>query len=102
MIFLDAFIVNVALPDIQNTFGVGEDGLQWVVAAYSLGMAVFIMSAATLADRYGRRRWYLMGIVLFTLGSIACGLAPSIAMPTAARGFRVSVRQRSASLHWHW
>ncbi|BEH77817.1 hypothetical protein YM3MPS_36200 [Mycobacterium pseudoshottsii] len=86
MIFLDAFIVNVALPDIQNTFGVGEDGLQWVVAAYSLGMAVFIMSAATLADRYGRRRWYLMGIVLFTLGSIACGLAPSIAMLTAARG----------------
>ncbi len=86
MIFLDAFIVNVALPDIQNTFGVGEDGLQWVVAAYSLGMAVFIMSAATLADRYGRRRWYLMGIALFTLGSIACGLAPSIAMLTAARG----------------
>ncbi len=88
MIFLDAFIVNVALPDIQNTFGVGEDGLQWVVAAYSLGMAVFIMSAATLADRYGRRRWYLMGIALFTLGSIACGLAPSIAMLTAARGIQ--------------
>lgn len=71
MIFLDALIVNVALPDIQRSFAVGEDGLQWVVASYSLGMAVFIMSAATLADLYGRRRWYLIGVSLFTLGSIA-------------------------------
>lgn len=45
MIFLDALIVNVALPDIQRSFDVGEAGLQWVVAAYSLGMAIFIMSA---------------------------------------------------------
>lgn len=86
MIFLDALIVNVALPDIQRSFAVGEDGLQWVVASYSLGMAVFIMSAATLADLYGRRRWYLIGVSLFTLGSIACGLAPSIAVLTTARG----------------
>ena len=70
MIFLDALIVNVALPDIQRDFAVGEAGLQWVVAAYSLGMAVFIMSAATLAALYGRRRWYMVGITLFTLGSI--------------------------------
>ncbi|WP_158017466.1 MFS transporter [Mycobacterium basiliense] len=86
MIFLDALIVNVALPEIQRNFAVGEDGLQWVVASYSLGMAVFIMSAATLADLYGRRLWYLTGISLFTVGSIACGLAPSLAVLTAARG----------------
>ncbi|QUR68464.1 MFS transporter [Mycobacterium spongiae] len=86
MVFLDLLIVNVGLPDIQHRFAVGEDGLQWVVAAYSLGMAVVIMSAATLADRYGRRRWYLTGISLFIAGSIACGLSPSIAMLTAARG----------------
>ncbi|OSC37320.1 MFS transporter [Mycobacterium decipiens] len=86
MIFLDALIVNVALPDIQRSFDVGEDGLQWVVASYSLGMAVFIMSAATLADLHGRRRWYLTGISLFTLGSVACGVAPSMAVLTAARG----------------
>jgi EmrB/QacA subfamily drug resistance transporter len=86
MIFLDALIVNVGLPDIQRTFGVGEAGLQWVVAAYSLGMAVFIMSAATLADLHGRRRWYVAGIVVFTAASIACGLAPSLEVLNVARG----------------
>ena len=86
MIFLDALIVNVALPDIQRGFGVGEAGLQWVVAAYSLGMAIFIMQAATLADLYGRRRWYVAGIAVFTLASIACGLAPSLDMLNFARG----------------
>jgi len=64
MIFLDALIVNVALPSIQVGFGVGEDGLQWVVTAYSLGMAVFIMTAATLADVHGRRLWFLIGVVV--------------------------------------
>ncbi len=86
MIFLDALIVNVALPDIQRSFHVGEAGLQWAVAGYSLGMAVFIMSAATLADLYGRRRCYLLGIALFTLGSIACGMAPTIELLSFARG----------------
>lgn len=57
-----------------------------MVAAYSLGMAVFIMSAATLADRFGRRRWYLTGVSVFTAGSVACGLAPSLGMLAIARG----------------
>ena len=86
MIFLDALIVNVALPSIQAGFDVGEDGLQWVVAAYSLGMAVFIMTAATLADLHGRRRWYLIGIVVFTTASVACGIAPSLEILNIARG----------------
>ncbi len=86
MIFLDALIVNVALPDIQRSFNVGEAGLQWVVAAYSLGMAMFIMSAATLADLHGRRLWYVAGIAVFTLSSIACGLAPTLELLNLARG----------------
>jgi len=86
MIFLDALIVNVALPAIQTNFSVGEAGLQWVVAAYSLGMAVFIMTGATLADLHGRRRWYLIAIVAFTLASVACGLAPSLPILNFARG----------------
>ncbi|NJN40263.1 MAG: MFS transporter [Gammaproteobacteria bacterium] len=86
MIFLDALIVNVALPSIQTDFDVGEQGLQWVVAGYSLGMAVFIMTAATLADLHGRRRWYLIGVSVFTLASIACGVAPSLEVLNLARG----------------
>src|SRR3954470_1611486 len=69
MIYLDATIVNVALPDIQSDFDAGEQGLQWVVAAYSLTMGMFIMSAATLADRRGRRRGYIRGMVIFSVGS---------------------------------
>ncbi|MGB8437363.1 MAG: DHA2 family efflux MFS transporter permease subunit [Burkholderiales bacterium] len=86
MIFLDALIVNVALPSIQTSFDVGEEGLQWVVAAYSLGMAVFIMTAATLADLQGRRRWYVIGITVFVLASIVCGIAPSLDVLNIARG----------------
>ena len=86
MIFLDALVVNVALPQIQRDYAVGEAGLQWVVAAYSLGMAIFIMTAATLADLHGRRRVYLLGIVVFTLASVACGLAPSLEFLNVARG----------------
>jgi EmrB/QacA subfamily drug resistance transporter len=78
MIFLDATIVNVALPDIQSDFDVGEAGIQWVVAAYSLTMGMFMMSAASVADRIGRRRTYVIGIVVFCLASLGCGLAPNI------------------------
>ena len=86
MIFLDALIVNVALPAIQAGFGVGEEGLQWVVTAYSLGMAVIIMTAATLADLHGRRRWFLIGISVFTGASVVCGVAPSLEVLNIARG----------------
>jgi MFS family permease len=85
MIFLDALIVNVALPAIQADFGVGEAGMQWVVTAYSLGMAVAIMSAATAADLYGRRRVYLVSTVVFTVASAACGIAPTLPLLNTAR-----------------
>jgi EmrB/QacA subfamily drug resistance transporter len=85
MIFLDALIVNVALPSIQHDFSVGESGLQWVVTAYSLGMAVAIMSAGTLADIFGRRRLYLVGIFVFAFASAACGFATSIDFLNAFR-----------------
>lgn len=86
MIFLDALIVNVALPDIQARFDVGESGLQWVVTAYSLCMAIFIMSGATVADLHGRKKVFLVGVTVFTLASVACGLAPSMAFLNVARG----------------
>jgi EmrB/QacA subfamily drug resistance transporter len=85
MIFLDVLIVNVALPVIQSDFKVGEAGLQWVVTAYSLGMAIAIMSAGTAADIYGRRKLYLAGIALFTAASAACGMASSLDALNLAR-----------------
>lgn len=88
MIFLDALIVNVALPDIQSEFDTGESGVQWIVAAYSMTMAMFMMSGATLADRLGRRRTYLLGVILFSIASICCAAAPSIGVLTASRAFQ--------------
>jgi len=86
MIFLDATIVNVAIPDIQRHFDTGEAGIQWVVAAYSLTMAMFIMTGATFGDLRGRRLAYVLGIVIFCLASAACALAPSLSVLVAARG----------------
>lgn len=88
MIFLDASIVNVALPDIQSAFDTGEAGIQWVVAAYSLTLAIFMMSGATFADRRGRRFAYLIGLSVFSVSSFACAFAPDIAFLTVARGFQ--------------
>ncbi|MDI9883701.1 DHA2 family efflux MFS transporter permease subunit [Streptomyces sp. HNM0645] len=85
MVFLDALIANVALPDIQRDFGVGESGLQWVVAAYSIGMASFIMAGATAADRFGRRRLFAGSVTVFTLASVAAGLAPGLTALAIAR-----------------
>jgi EmrB/QacA subfamily drug resistance transporter len=86
MIFLDAMVVNVALPDIQHDFGGGEADLQWIVAAYTLAMAVSIMTAAAVADRYGRRRIYIVSLIAFTFASAACGLAPGTPFLVIARG----------------
>ncbi len=88
MIYLDATIVNVALPDIQQEFDAGEQGLQWVVAAYSLTMGMFIMSAATLSDQRGRRRAFLGGTVLFAVASALCGAAPSLGVLNVGRGLQ--------------
>ncbi|MCC5951694.1 MAG: MFS transporter [Acidimicrobiia bacterium] len=88
MIFLDATIVNVALPDIQSHFDVGEAGVQWVVAAYSLTMGMFIMTSASIADARGRRRVYLGGIGLFCVASVLCGLAWDITVLNVARGLQ--------------
>ncbi len=85
MVFLDATIVNVALPSIQHDFDVGESGVQWVVAAYSLTMGMFMMTSASLADSWGRRKVYIAGIAIFCVSSLACGLAPGVGFLNAAR-----------------
>ena len=86
MIFLDATIVNVALPDIQSDFHASESGLQWVVAAYSVTMAMFMMTGATFSDHRGRRVAYVFGLTVFCTASAACSLAPTLSLLAVARG----------------
>ena len=85
MLLLDITVVNVALPNIQHDLHASLTGLQWVVDAYALTLAALILTAGTLADRYGRQLLFIVGVVVFTLSSLACGLAWSIAVLDIAR-----------------
>lgn len=77
MSVLDATIVNVGLPKIMTSFGVGLDRIEWVLTAYMLALAVMLPTTAWLADRFGYKRMYFMGLMLFTLGSFLCGVSPN-------------------------
>ena len=74
---LDVTIVNVALPQIGHELGAGVTDLQWVVDAYTLGFAVFLLSAGALGDKFGSRRTFMTGFALFTAASLACAMAPT-------------------------
>jgi MFS family permease len=78
MILLDASIVTLALPRIQADLYTGLWGLQWVVDAYTLPFAVLMLTAGTLGDRFGRKRLFLVGLMLFLLGSLLCGFSPTL------------------------
>src|SRR6476620_9336610 len=77
MLLLDITIVSVALASIQRDLRASLSDLQWVSAAYALVLAVLLLPAATLGDRLGRRRLFLVGLIVFTAGSLACALAPT-------------------------
>jgi EmrB/QacA subfamily drug resistance transporter len=85
MLLLDITIVNVALPSIQRSLDAGLTGLEWVVDAYALTLAALILTAGALSDRYGRRLLFTVGVIIFTLSSLACGLAWNIAALDIAR-----------------
>jgi EmrB/QacA subfamily drug resistance transporter len=85
MIMLDNTVVNVALPSIQRDLGIGLSELEWTVNAYALTFAVLMLSGGKLADFYGRRRFFLTGLAVFTASSLACGLATTGEMLIAAR-----------------
>jgi EmrB/QacA subfamily drug resistance transporter len=75
MVVLDYFIVNVALPSIQSQLNASDGALEWVVAGFACTSAVFVITAARLGDRFGRRRMFSLGLALFTLTSAGCGAA---------------------------
>jgi EmrB/QacA subfamily drug resistance transporter len=78
IVSLDNTIVNVALPSIQHELKTSVSGLQWTIDGYTLVLASLLMLAGSTGDRIGRRRTFQIGLVLFTLGSLLCSLAPSI------------------------
>ena len=85
MIVLDATIVNVALPSIKDDLGFSDESLAWVVNAYLLTFGGFMLLGGRLGDIYGARRMFLAGLTLFTLASLACGVANSDGTLVAAR-----------------
>lgn len=85
MLLLDVTIVIVALPTIQSRLHATFSGVQWVVDAYALTLASVLLTAGSLADRYGRRLLFTIGLVVFTLGSLLCGIAQSPIMLILSR-----------------
>ncbi|MFG2600624.1 MFS transporter [Streptomyces sp. NPDC048462] len=78
MVLLDNTIVGAALPDMQHRLHTELTGLQWIVDAYVLLVAMLLLSGGVFADRFGRKRVYLTGVVVFTVASLFCALAPSV------------------------
>src|SRR6187200_274750 len=77
MVVVDATIVQVALPSIGREFGVSVNGLQWIITAYGLTLAGFLMLSGRVGDIYGHKKLFVIGLLLFSLASLTGGLAPS-------------------------
>ncbi len=88
MVVLDIAIVNVALPSIQTDLGFSQANLQWVISAYALVFGGFLLLGGRTADLLGRRRIFMAGLILFTIGSLLCGLAWSEASLIGARAIQ--------------
>ena len=88
MLLLDITVVNVALPDIQRDLDASLSSLQWVVDAYSLTLAVFLLTAGSLGDRLGRRRVFSLGFCVFTFASFLCGISGDPTLLNLARGLQ--------------
>ncbi|MGH3208504.1 MAG: MFS transporter [Trebonia sp.] len=86
MLLVDVTIVNVALPDMARQLHTTFSDLQWVIDLYALVLGALVLTVGAVADRFGRRRLYLIGLVLFAAASLACGLAPNVGLLIAARG----------------
>src|SRR5215217_2928135 len=88
VVFLDATVVNVALPAISDDLGTGLADQQWVVEAYLLAMVALLLVGGSLGDQFGRRRIFILGLALFGITSVLCGIAPSSAVLIAARALQ--------------
>src|SRR5215468_7910283 len=85
MVVLDFFIVNVAIPSMRTDLSATSTQMEWVVAGYGLAFAALLILAGRLGDLFGLRRMFGVGLLLFTVASGLCGLAPSASALVAAR-----------------
>lgn len=85
MAFIDGTVVNVALPSIQRELNASSSDAQWVIESYALFLAALLLAGGSLGDHFGRRRIFMIGVVLFTLASIGCGLSTSVTALISAR-----------------
>lgn len=85
---LDVYIVNLALPSMLESLHTSFATIQWVVLSYLLAIAIFVMSAAKLGDMWSKKRLYIIGLVVFTLSSLFCGLAPNVGVLIAFRALQ--------------
>ncbi len=88
MPMLDNLVVNVALPTIQRELGAGVSGVAWIIDAYTLTFASFMLTGGALGDFYGRKRFFMVGLVVFTVGSLLCGLSTSTGQLVAFRALQ--------------
>jgi MFS family permease len=88
MTMLDTLVLGVALPSIQSSFHADMTELEWFLNAYTLTFAVFLIPASLLGERFGRRRMFILGVSLFTLGSVLSGLSDSALALTIARAIQ--------------
>jgi EmrB/QacA subfamily drug resistance transporter len=88
MLLIDVTVVNVALPDIREELNASLSSLQWVVDAYSLTLAAFLLTAGSLGDRLGRRRVFTIGFAIFTFASFLCGISGDPTLLNLARGLQ--------------
>src|ERR671918_868201 len=85
MAMLDNTVVNVALPTLSRDLRAGVSGLQWIVDGYVLALASLLLTGGIMGDRYGRKRMFLSGLVVFTIASLLCGLSANTAQLIAFR-----------------
>jgi len=86
---LDLFVVNLAFPAIRDSFtGVTNQSLSWVISAYSIAFAAFLVPCGRIADIYGRKRIFKLGLVVFSIASLACAFAPDVISLIIARGLK--------------
>ena len=100
VIVLDATIVAIALPAMQADLGLSAASLGWVIPAYSLVFGGGLLAAGRLADRWGRRRTFVAGLLVFCVASLACGLAPGAGPSGPPAGRRPAGHRRTPA--WRW